>query len=182
MERQSSERTKSPVRDNLLPLSSRASINSDSDDSGFAPSEELVFTCAEDDKAGLSVKFPERNRRFSSVCSVSDHYREISIPEVVVTSHDDEDSTSTEAKPSHSDNRRTLMRSLSSPDGMMTNIASSSNEVERNDFRNDDFVVTLEDVEKFKVMRKKSGGSGGSNFDERLTDFNVPNVKFDVTG
>ena len=74
------------------------------------------------------------------------------------------------------------MRSLSSPDGMMTNIASSSNEVEQNDFRNDDFVVTLEDVEKFKVMRKKSGGSSGSNFDERLTDFNVPNVKFDVTG
>ena len=141
----------------LLPVSSRASINSDSDDSGFSPSEELAFPCTEEEKAG---RFTERGRRFSSICSVRDHFRDISIPEVVVTSHDDEEVL--DCRVNLSERRRTLVRSLSSP-GMVSPTLTSSN-IEQNNFRNHHFSVTLEDVEKFKVMRKISGGS---NFDDR---------------
>ena len=142
----------------LLPVSSRASINSDSDDSGFSPSEELSFPCTEEEKAG---RFTERGRRFSSICSVRDHFRDISIPEVVVTSHDDEE-VSSDCRVNLSERRRTLVRSLSSP-GMVSPTLTSEN-IEQNNFRNNHFSVTLEDVEKFKVMRKISGGS---NFDDR---------------
>ena len=159
MEKKTSQSSKSSALDHLLPVSSRASINSDSDDSGFAPSEELAFSCTEEERAG---RFTERSRRFSSICSPTDHFREISIPEVVVTSHDDEESTS-DCKTNLSERRRRLVRSLSSPDGMVGPTFTREN-FEQNNFRNDDFSVTLEDVEKFKVMRKKSGGS---NFDDR---------------
>ena len=149
---------------NLLTVSSRASVTSDSDDSGFAPSEEMVFPGTEDSRG----KFKESHRRFSTICTTAEHFKELSIPEVVVTNHDDEEPPSSCSKQSLSEKRIKLRRSLSSPGGLVPNLFSS---VEQNDFRNHDYIVTLEDVEKFKVMRKKSGGSGSSNFDERLTSY-----------
>ena len=58
------------------------------------------------------------------------------------------------------DKRKRLRRSLSSPDGsIMSRMIVQHPRIE------DDFSVTLEDVEKFKVLRKRSGGSISSNED-----------------
>ena len=162
MEKQNTVRNQvGRLQDHLLHVSSQASVNSDSDDSGFVPSEE--------DKPGSAGSvvslYPENHRRFSTTCAPSSHhYKEISIPEVVVTSHDDEESPSTASKPSISEKRGRLRRSLSSPDGMLIPLLSPAEE--QTHFRNDDFIVTLEDVEKFKSQRRRSG-SAGSNVDER---------------
>ena len=84
---------------------------------------------------------------------------------MVVTSHDDEESPGTSSRPSLTDKRTKLKRSLSSPDSIL--LSHSSLSEEQSHFRNTDYIVTLEDVEKFKLMRNKSVGSGGSNIDER---------------
>ena len=112
------------------------------------------------------ILYPENHRRFSTTCAPSSEgFKEISIPSVVVTSHDEEESDCASSNTSLTDKRNRLRRSLSSPDSLLP---SHSVTEEPSHFRNNDFVVTLEDVEKFKLMRKKSGSiSGGSNIDER---------------
>ena len=136
-------------------------MNSDSDDSGFSPSEELDKLGPEQRKEMVgNLLYPESHRRFSTTCAP------ICIPSVVVTSHDDEESPGTSSRPSLSDKRTKLRRSLSSPDSILVSHPTSPTE-EPNNFRNNDYIVTLEDVEKFKLMRNKSVGSGGSNIDER---------------
>ena len=138
-------------------------MNSDSDDSGFSPSEEMDKLGPEQRK---EILYPENHRRFSTTCAPSSEgFKEISIPSVVVTSHDEEESDCASSNTSLTDKRNRLRRSLSSPDSLLP---SHSVTEEPSHFRNNDFVVTLEDVEKFKLMRKKSGSiSGGSNIDER---------------
>ena len=147
----------------LLHVSSGGSVNSDSDDSGFSPSEEMDKLGPEQRK---EILYPENHRRFSTTCAPSSEgFKEISIPSVVVTSHDEEESDCASTNTSLTDKRNRLRRSLSSPDSLLP---SHSVTEEPSHFRNNDFVVTLEDVEKFKLMRKKSGSiSGGSNIDER---------------
>ena len=135
-------------------------MNSDSDDSGFSPSEELDKLGPEQRKEMVgNLLYPESHRRFSTTCAP------ICIPSVVVTSHDDEESPGTSSRPSLTDKRTKLRRSLSFPDSLR--LSQSSLSEEQSHFRNTDYIVTLEDVEKFKLMRNKSVGSGGSNFDER---------------
>ena len=143
------------------------SVHSDSDDSGFSPSEEMDKLGPEQRKAMVgNLLYPESHRRFSTTCAPSSEgFKEISIPSVVVTSHDEEESDCASSNTSLTDKRNRLRRSLSSPDSLLP---SHSVTEEPSHFRNNDFVVTLEDVEKFKLMRKKSGSiSGGSNIDER---------------
>ena len=140
-------------------------MNSDSDDSGFSPSEELDKLGPEQRKEMVgTMLYPESHRRFSTTCAPSSEgYKEISIPSVVVTSHDDEESPGTSSRPSLTDKRNKLRRSLSSPDSLL--VSQSSLSEEQSHVRNTDYIVTLEDVEKFKLMRNKSVGSG--NTDER---------------
>ena len=104
-------------------------------------------------------------RRFSTICSPGLDYSDVvSIPEVVVTSHDqDEDfqelSSISASSRSLGDRRRRLQRSLSSPEAVTS---SSSSLPQHQHFivnKNDDFTVTLEDVQKFKFLRKTSGCS-----------------------
>ena len=110
--------------------------------------------------------YPESHRRFSTTCAPSSEgYKEICIPSVVVTSHDDEESPGSSSRLSLTDKRTKLKRSLSSPDSIL--LSQSTLSEEQSHFRNTDYIVTLEDVEKFKLMRNKSVGSGGSNTDER---------------
>ena len=165
MEKQSA----SAGRENhLLHVSSGGSVNSDSDDSGFSPSEDLDKLGPEQRKEMVgSLVYPETHRRFSTTCAPSSEgFREICIPSVVVTSHDDEEPPATSTRPSLTEKRTRLRRSLSSPDSILVSHSTSPTE-EPNNFRNNDYIVTLEDVEKFKLMRNKSVGSGGSNIDER---------------
>ena len=162
MEKQSANR-----ENHLLHVSSGGSVNSDSDDSGFSPSEELDKLGPEQRKEMVgTMLYPESHRRFSTTCAPSSEgYKEISIPSVVVTSHDDEESPGTSSRPSLTDKRNKLRRSLSSPDSLL--VSQSSLSEDQSHVRNTDYIVTLEDVEKFKLMRNKSVGSGGSNIDER---------------
>ena len=135
-------------------------MNSDSDDSGFSPSEDLDKLGPEQRKEMVgNLLYPESHRRFSTTCAP------VCIPSVVVTSHDDEESPGTSSRPSLTDKRNKPRRSLSSPDSLL--LSQSSLSEEQSHFRNTDYIVTLEDVEKFKLMRNKSVGSGGSNIDER---------------
>ena len=164
---------------NFLCVSSRSSFNSDSDDSGYLPSpdnlEEKTIVVNEEaldsSYSNVSQAFHSKRsltdfRRFSTICSPGLEYSDIvSIPEVVVTSHDD-DSTSMSSLSSSqhnvSDRRRRLRRSLSSPENLMISNMSLQQQ------KNDDFSVTLEDVEKFKVLRKRSGCGSSINSDERF--------------
>ena len=149
-----------------LHVSSGGSVNSDSDDSGFSPSEELDKLGPEQRKEMVgTLLYPDTHRRFSTTCAPSSEvYKEICIPSVVVTSHDDEEAPGSSSRPSLTEKRTKLRRSLSSPDSLL--LSHSPVREDQNHFRNNDYVVTLEDVEKFK-MRNKSAGSGGSNIDER---------------
>ena len=158
---------KHPGTPQLLLVSSGGSVYSDSDDSGFSPSEEMDKLGPEQRKEMMgSLLYQESHRRFSTTCAPSSEgYKEVSIPSVVVTSHDDEESSCASSKASLTEKRGKLRRSLSSPDSLLPSHSAPTEEP--NHFRNNDFIVTLEDVEKFKLMREKSLGSGGSNIDER---------------
>eukprot|EP00092_Neocalanus_flemingeri_P002413 GFUD01002580.1.p1 GENE.GFUD01002580.1~~GFUD01002580.1.p1 ORF type:complete len:591 (+),score=137.53 GFUD01002580.1:172-1944(+) len=117
----------------------------------------------------------ENYRRFSTACAPIRTLSEyVNIPEVVITSHDDdiEDENPSQLNPKH----RMLRRSMSSPDGVLSHLSQETclklaslamNLQEEADY------VTLEDVEKFKLRRKKSGASSINSLnDERfqLTD------------
>ena len=164
---------------NFLCVSSRSSFNSDSDDSGYLPSpdnlEEKAIVCEESPDSSysnVSNAFHSKRsltdfRRFSTICSPGLEYNDIvSIPEVVVTSHDDDAASMSSMQ--HNvvgDRRRRLRRSLSSPESLMLSNMSLQQQQ-----KNDDFSVTLEDVEKFKFLRKRSG-CGSVNSDERFCSF-----------
>ena len=92
----------------------------------------------------------------------------VNIPEVVVTSHDATDDDNQPPQHGLIDKRRRLRRSLSSPDGVflssekMKMLQDSSDIVSE---KQDDFSVTLEDVQKYKFLRKTSRDSYSSNDD-----------------
>ena len=165
---------------NFLCVSSRSSFNSDSDDSGYLPSpdnlEEKTIIGEESPDSSycnVSKAFHSKRsltdfRRFSTICSPGLEYNDIvSIPEVVVTSHDDDAASISSMQHNVTgDRRRRLRRSLSSPETLMISNMSLQQP------KNDDFSVTLEDVEKFKFLRKRSG-CGSINSDERFCFYKI---------
>jgi hypothetical protein len=112
----------------------------------------------------------ESYRRFSTACApIRTHSEFVPIPEVVITSHDDEDDDETPSplNPRH----RMLRRSMSSPDGVLSHLSQETclklASLAMDQRENADY-VTLEDVERFKMRRRKSGASSNNSFnDER---------------
>merc|ERR1719431_121573 len=116
----------------------------------------------------------ETYRRFSTACApirtISDY---VPIPEVIITSIDDdgeeENETPSALQPRP---RHRLRRSMSSPDGVLSHLSQETCMKLANlaiDHEEDTTYVTLEDVEKFKNRRRRSGASSSNSFfDERF--------------
>lgn len=158
----------------MRPREGSHSDTGDSDDSGFIQSQDS-FEEKEASEENLDHPPQQKRlltdfRRFSTIGTPALEYGDIvNIPEVVVTSHDSHDEDSPQP-PSHEDKKRRLRRSVSSPDGMLgakMTIVPTPRETEKQD----DFSVTLEDVQKYKFLRKTSRDSFSSN-DDRYVVYN----------
>ena len=121
----------------------------------------------------LNTRRGETYRRFSTACApirTSSDY--VPIPEVIITSIDDdveeENETPSALQPRP---RHRLRRSMSSPDGVLSHLSQETCMKLANlamDHQEDTAYVTLEDVEKFKNRRRRSGASSSNSFfDER---------------
>jgi len=120
----------------------------------------------------------ESYRRFSTACApIRTNSDYVPIPEVIITSIDDEDEDDNEPpSPLQPKPRHKLRRSMSSPDGVLSHLSQETclklASLAMDQRENTDY-VTLEDVERFKMRRRKSGASSNNSFwDDRfqLTD------------
>ena len=115
----------------------------------------------------------ESYRRFSTACAPFRTLSEnIPIPEVVITSHDDDDiddETGSQVSPK----RRMLRRSMSSPDGVLSQLSQETCLKLANlamDLQEGADYVTLEDVEKFKLRKRKSVASSITSLNDDRWD------------
>lgn len=116
----------------------------------------------------------ESYRRFSTACApIRTNSEYVPIPEVIITSIDDDDEDDNEPpSPLNPRPRHKLRRSMSSPDGVLSHLSQETclklASLAMDQRENLDY-VTLEDVEKFKMRRRKSGASSNNSFyDERF--------------